>query len=147
MDGVLDNLNNSTLPAINSSITNYISTSCAETLKSIKSITSQYLRTNKPAPTEFSYFIPNIFKPFLSFVEQIKDWTDTDTQLEWAQIVAKDVITQYFESITELSNNLNLTDEKLRNKRKVGELSDEDKIRLQLFLDVQQLGREVSNYI
>jgi endo-1,4-beta-D-glucanase Y len=143
MDGVLDQLNSSTVSTINLSITNSISAACVETLNLVRSITSHYRHTNKQAPTEPSYFIPNIFKPFHSFVEQNKDWTDTEIQLQWAQVVTREVITEYTSVVGDLFKNLNLTDEKLKNNKKVGEMSDEDKIRLQIYLDVQQLGQEV----
>lgn len=143
----MDQINNSTLPAINSSITKSISTICAETLKLVRSITSHYRHTNKQTPTEPSYFIHNIFKPFHSFVEQNKDWADTNVQLQWAQGVAREVITQYTSAIVDLVNSLTSTDEKLKINRKAGEMSDEDKIRFQIVLDVQQLEQEVSSYI
>jgi endo-1,4-beta-D-glucanase Y len=151
MDGVLENLKNSIAPKISESITNSISAECMETLKLVKSITSHYRHTNKPVPTEPSYFIPTIFKPFHTFVEQNEGWTDNGIQLEWAQIVGKSVITQYTSTVNDMLTSMTKAEEslkKLKNSSKKsaaseGNISDEDKIRLQIYLDVEQFGHEV----
>lgn len=149
MNQVLDQLKNSTLSKIKSGITNRISAECRETLKLVKSITSQYRHTNKQPPTKPSYFIPNVFKPIHQFNEQNQGWTDTATQLEWADIVCKSIITEYTTIVNDLLDSMIKTEEslkKLKNKKSNAtedSMSDEDKIRLQLFLDVEQLGQEV----
>lgn len=148
MDGVLDQLKNSSALIINERITNIISAECMESLKLAKSITSHYRHTNKPAPTESSYFIPTIFEPYFTFVEQNEGWIDDDIGLEWAQVVARAVITQYTTTINDLLTSMTKTEQSLKklkngNKESKGDMSEEDKIRLQIYLDVQQLGHEV----
>lgn len=138
MDEVLDQLTITVTPKINSSITNNIITECAETLKLVKSITSQYRHTNKEAPKEPSYFIPNLFKPLHNFIEQNQAWTNQQVQLEWTEVVAKEIIIQYTNTINDLLSSIKQT------KSNGNKLSDDDKIRLQIYLDVQQLGNEVN---
>jgi hypothetical protein len=138
MRDILNQLVESTEPKINSSITHGITSNCLETLK----LTNQYRHsTNKQPPTEPSYFIPNIFKPYYSLINQNAQWIDDQTRLVWAEQVANDVITHYSTTVKDLLINLNKTEEaETLNK------SDEDKIRLQILLDIQQIGNEVTRY-
>lgn len=151
MNGVLDQLSELTVPQINSCITKKITTECMETLKLVKSITNHYRHTSKEAPKEASYFIPNLFKPLHHFIEQNQAWTEPEIQLDWTHVVVKDVMIQYTTTVEELLNSMKKSEEsmsKLKNgNKKVGSengLSDDDKIRLQIYLDVKRLGEEVN---
>ncbi|GAN06528.1 conserved oligomeric Golgi complex subunit 2 [Mucor ambiguus] len=142
MNEALDQLQHSTVPTINETITHSISASCLQTLKSIKSVTNQYRHSDKPKPTEPSYFIPNIFKPFHTFVGQQHLASLCDQLLdEWAMTVAKTVVSQYIAALDDILSSLTKT-EKSKAKNS-GQLSDEDKIRLQFLLDVEQIGKEL----
>lgn len=143
MNEALDQLQNSTVPKINETITNSISANCLETLKSIKSVTNQYRHSNKPKPTEPSYFIPNIFEPFHSFAEQNQAGLCGELVDEWAMAVARAVVSQYAAALDDILSSLTKTEKsKVKNST---QLSDEDKIRLQFLLDVEQIGKEVTH--
>lgn len=144
MNEALDQLQNSTVPNINEIITNSISANCLEALKSIKSVTNQYRHSDKPKPTEPSYFIPNIFKPFHIFVEQQNQASLHDELVNsWVTTVGREVVTQYTAALNDILSSLTKTEKsKVKNSTV---LSDEDKIRLQFLLDVEQIGEEVTH--
>ncbi|KAL7308698.1 hypothetical protein PS15m_011868 [Mucor circinelloides] len=142
MNEALDQLHNSTVPNINEIITNSISANCLEALKSIKSVTNQYRHSDKPKPTEPSYFIPNIFKPFHIFVEQQNQASLPDELVNsWATTVGREVVTQYTAALDDILSSLTKTEKSKAKNSTV--LSDEDKIRLQFLLDVEQIGKEL----
>ncbi|KAK4520495.1 uncharacterized protein ATC70_008008 [Mucor velutinosus] len=141
MNAALDQLQQSTVPTINETITNNISANCLETLKSIKSVTNQYRHSDKPKPTEPSYFIPNIFKPFHTFVEQNQASVCDELVDAWTTLVARAVVSQYTTALDDILSSLTKTEKgKVKNST---QLSDEDKIRLQFLLDVEQIGKEL----
>ncbi|CAO3610900.1 unnamed protein product [Mucor hiemalis] len=145
LDGVLDQLIESTVPKIVSCITNRISTECRETLNLVKSITSHYRHTNKQMPTKPSYFIPNVFKPLHQFTKQNEKWADANIKQEWAQVVSKTIIMEYTSIVNDLLSSMKKTEEPLNKKsaNSKDNMTDEEKIRLQLYLDVEQLGQEL----
>lgn len=149
MKDVLNQLVESTELKISSSITNRITTSCSETLKLVQSATNQYRHTNKQPPTEPSSFIPNLFKPYHSLVNQNAKWIDDRHQLIWAEQVAKFVITQYSTIVSDILTKLDTAGSTLKKVSKFpkGQMSDEDKIRLQILMDIEQIGNEVTRHI
>lgn len=145
MNEALDQLNDAIEPNITKTITNIISLNCLEALKSMKSVTNQYRHNDKPKPTEPSSFIPNIFKPFHTFVEQNQPCCTIELRDNWANTVAKNVVTQYTATLDDILISLTKTEKnKVKNSSK---LSDEDKIRIQFLLDVGQIGKEVTQLI
>jgi hypothetical protein len=146
----LNDLEECTKNELNRHITTGISRRCMDSLKLVKSITSQYRHTNRHPPTEPSYFVSNIFKPFQQFIQQNENLIEYD---HIGTAVAEAVVTRYTTIIVELLTNLKKTEDSLKklkrnNKKNVSQqsngMSDEDKIRLQLYLDVLQIEKEVN---
>ncbi|KAL0135016.1 oligomeric golgi complex component, COG2-domain-containing protein [Mucor lusitanicus] len=119
MNEALDQLQHSTVPTINETITHSISANCLETLKSIKSVTNQYRHSNKPKPTEPSYFIPNIFKPFHTFVEQHQANLCDQLVDEWTITVAKTVVSQYTSALEDILSSLTKTEKSKLDKLQI----------------------------
>ncbi|KAI8882841.1 COG complex component [Backusella circina FSU 941] len=149
MSESLNELEQSTKNELNRHITTGISRRCMDSLKLVKSITSQYRHTNRHPPTESSYFVANIFKPFQQFIQQNQGLIKYD---QIGAAVAEAVVTRYTTIISELLTNLKKTEDSLKklkrnNKKNVTQqsngMSDEDKIRLQLYLDVLQIEKEL----
>ncbi|KAF7726149.1 Conserved oligomeric Golgi complex subunit 2 [Apophysomyces ossiformis] len=159
MKNILDNLAESTIPEANRKITGMVNRRCMESLKHVRSITSQYRHTNKPAPVEFSNFIPNLFQPFRNFMELHNEWIHENRREIWGLMVAEAIVTRYMTIVTELLTNLKKTEDSLKKLKKgkknavkpvLGSgssevvMSDEDKIRLQIYLDVLQIGEQLA---
>ncbi|KAL1927350.1 hypothetical protein VTP01DRAFT_3979 [Rhizomucor pusillus] len=158
VDAILHKLQDSAIPDIQRRITNIISRRCIEHLKLVRNITSQYRHTNRQPPTEHSNFIPNIFKPFTTFIDQYATWIDDQKRALWGSMVAEVVLTRYHSIITELLTSIKKMEDSLKRMKKgrktgsanspstgqQGNMTDEDKIRLQILLDVCQIGQELN---
>ncbi|KAI8144117.1 hypothetical protein BJV82DRAFT_77007 [Fennellomyces sp. T-0311] len=156
MDAILHELESSTATDIQHRIINVISRRCIETLKLVSRITNQYRHTNRQPPTEPSNFIPKLFKPFTAFVEQNTAWIDEEKAVAWGYLIADTVITRYTTAITDQLTSLRKIEDSLKRLKKgkknskaansgpSGGMTDEDKIQLQILLDVRQLGLELA---
>ncbi|KAI8800635.1 oligomeric golgi complex component, COG2-domain-containing protein [Cladochytrium replicatum] len=153
-----------TLPDLSGRVVAVLVKRCSEPLRYVKEIPRQYRQTNKEAPTRASYFIPTMFEPLTAFIRSAcggEPGTDVQPILSsessairtWRAEVATQVCELYGAVVSELLANERKMQESLRKFKKgkkttgddgVGGLSDEDKIRLQVYLDVEQLTVELS---
>lgn len=92
------------------------------------------------------------------FIDAYYDQLDGDTVKRWQKVVANDVTRLYVEQLKETLNSIKSIEESLRRFKKsrkpntsgvddagVAVLSDEDKMRLQMSLDVEQYKLEARN--
>lgn len=158
MDTILDEMAMATVAEIQFRVVRIVSKRCSEALNHIPDISGQYRYTNKPPPTEPSPFIAKIFQPYTEFIQQNTTWIDTDKQDLWGRLIAENVVNRYMTSISDLLTSLRKMENSLKkikkskkssqstsllNQQSGRTMSDEDKIRLQILLDVRQLGQEV----
>ncbi|KAI8593705.1 oligomeric golgi complex component, COG2-domain-containing protein [Geranomyces variabilis] len=135
---------------------------CSEPLrKNVQEISPQYRMTRKEAPTKHSYFVPSIFAPLSSFFDNNQNLANSSAALEWTTNVADNVAAKYLATISAVLQNLKVNEDfalsKAKKPRRGGgsaavaavtgaseeALSDFDKIRLQLYFDVQEFGRQI----
>lgn len=160
MDTILDEMAMATVAEIQFRVVRIVSKRCSEALNHIPDISGQYRYTNKPPPTEPSPFIARIFQPYTEFIQQNTTWIDTDKQELWGRLIAENVVNRYMTSISDLLTSLRKMENSLKkikkskkstqstsllNQQSGRTMSDEDKIRLQILLDVRQLGQELSS--
>ncbi|CDH54964.1 conserved oligomeric golgi complex subunit 2 [Lichtheimia corymbifera JMRC:FSU:9682] len=159
MDTILDELAMATVAEIQFRVVRIVSRRCSEALNHVPDISGQYRYTNKPPPTEPSAFISKIFQPYTEFTEQNTTWIDSDKQELWGRLIAENVVNRYMTSISDLLTSLRKMENSLKKIKKSKKstqssllnqqpgrtMSDEDKIRLQILLDVRQLGEELSS--
>ncbi|RUP19393.1 hypothetical protein BC936DRAFT_139317, partial [Jimgerdemannia flammicorona] len=148
----LTRLTSDHLPDLHRKTTTILTRRCLDTLKLVRTITSQYHYTNRPPPRDHSPFVPAILRPFVAFVEQNGEYLRERRIVEFATVVAEAVTTRYCAIVQEMLSALKRTEESLkrlksrRGAQVVGggekALSDEDKIRLQCLLDVSKFGSE-----
>nr|CAG8494184.1 9220_t:CDS:10 [Entrophospora candida] len=147
---------------------------CTENLKQrVLSITTFYRQPNAKPPTEPSYFVPHITKPLTIFCNANKSILSEKRKKEWNAIICDGVAVRYYNIVFEHLTILKKTEEssKIMKRVKKGKttrsfasslmgianenamssddsltMSDEDKIRLQILLDVKQFGKELSNF-
>jgi len=128
---------------------------CSEAVASVKQIPSQYRAMSKKRdPTGPSPFVPNILMPLKRFLE-LDGLSQVDRQ-EWAAQVFEGVVVRYIAYLETMKK----TEESLRRYQK-GKLSastwfgsggskenesgkDEERIRMQVVIDVQSLGADAS---
>ncbi|RUS17090.1 oligomeric golgi complex component, COG2-domain-containing protein [Endogone sp. FLAS-F59071] len=152
----LTHLTSDHLPDLHRKLTAVLTKRCLEHLKHARLINQQYLHTNRPAPREHSAFVPLILHPFILFQQQNKRYLRERRIREYATAVAEAVTTRYAAVVTDMMVALKRTEESLRRLKQrrggqglggqagEGGMSDEDKIRLQVWLDVRRFGVELA---
>ncbi|KAJ3091904.1 Conserved oligomeric Golgi complex subunit 2 [Quaeritorhiza haematococci] len=145
------------LPDLTTRVTSVLIKKCAEALR-IRNIPREYRGTKKEPPTKPSYFVPMILKPVSTFVESSKALVGSSTIREWTLVVVEDVTAKYTSLTIETLTMVKNIEESLKRLKKVKKggassfgaggrdesMSDDDKIRLQMYLDVVQFGKELA---
>ncbi|OZJ06816.1 hypothetical protein BZG36_00121 [Bifiguratus adelaidae] len=154
----LTHITSDNLPECHRRIVAVLTQRCVEQLKLVRGITSQYRHTNRPAPTQPSVFVHQILLPFKSFTSKVNGLLKDERTRDWASSVAEAVTTRYLNIIQDLLLNLRKSEDWSKRLKKAKSssqasknassdqsLSDEDKIRLQIKLDVDSFGQELSS--
>jgi len=147
------------LPDISSQIVVILTRRCADALSLVKSVPTQYRAMSKKRdPTGPSPFVPNILHPLRRFVEMegLSQSIEVATRQAWATQVFEGIISRYISYLEAMKK----TEEALRKyqKGKVGAASwfgsatsrdnetgkDEERIRMQVLLDIDALGQDAS---
>ncbi|CAG8519748.1 4747_t:CDS:10 [Ambispora leptoticha] len=144
----------SDIPEISRTVTTILIKRCAEYLRQTRGIITQYRYKNREPPTEFSYFVPTIMKPLVMFCDLNQHTLTESRRREWNLMVAEGVTMRYYKNVSETLATFKRTEEshKFKRNRVAGNnndasasMNDEDKMRLQIFLDVKQFGKELEN--
>jgi len=147
----LDSLRDS-LEAMRNSIAEELAERCKTELNFLKTIPQSYRMTNKPAPTRALVFVGNIIEPLRSYLGQMGG--DSAAQGALACSVVAAVCQSYSTQAGELIATAQKTEESLRKLKASrqggmanaeGAMSDVEKIRLQVQLDVQEFGRQITD--
>ena len=140
----------SMLPLISEAISANIAAAPIKSVKSVVDIPRMYRRTNRETPSKPCTYIVNVVEAFSSFHNSHKPRAG-DRELEtWLSVAGELVAAQYLLQVQDVLANVTKMEESLRKLKKVRErggggagekdkscgLSDDDKIRLQLYLDV-----------
>ncbi|KAJ3367527.1 Conserved oligomeric Golgi complex subunit 2 [Allomyces arbusculus] len=122
----------------------------ATVLHLTKSIPSQFRSAGRGVPTTASPFVPLVFR---SVVDVVNAHADAMAESEWRAVVDEVVdatAARYAETVREMLATLKQTEESLKRLKLAkgraaadGEVSDEAKIRMQLWLDAVALREEV----
>lgn len=132
-------------------IVDEISTECASHLRHISDIPRLYRRTNRDVPSKPSSYVRSVMKPLSSFLQQQQDIIDAEQQKDWAVKVIQRLCELFASSMSDVLTSVKKMEDSLKRLKKArggaastGKegLSDDDKIRLQIAIDVQQFGSE-----
>nr|CAB3232539.1 conserved oligomeric Golgi complex subunit 2-like [Phallusia mammillata] len=163
-DALLELLNNLTKykeDFVNHMITLLSSLSVAY-LKHTQDVPRLYRKTNRPAPTEPSQYVNGVIKPLKLFKEELHPHIDSSMVSDWITQIASTVSEKYYSVVTDVLTSVRKMEESLMRLQKMRSaksssgnlaslaggsdaLSDDDKIRLQLFLDVSNLGSQMKD--
>ena len=122
---------------------------CKKGLKFMRGIISTYRMTNRPMPSQPSQYVAGVLRPFREFLEvhvaDIGDLSRSDLVLVTADAVCdsfRDMAADLLKTVTQTDASL----KKLKKQPGGAEsgVSDADKMRAQLFLDVEEFGRELA---
>uniref|UniRef100_A0A7N0VGM5 Conserved oligomeric Golgi complex subunit 2 n=1 Tax=Kalanchoe fedtschenkoi TaxID=63787 RepID=A0A7N0VGM5_KALFE len=133
-----------------------------EHLKHIKGISATYRMTNKPVPSRYSNYVSGVLRPLKAYLEGqlASKYLTTEMKNELLQRAAIQITDCYYELAADIVNVARKTETSLmklrqgaqkRNAAGGGTNTDSsdsnvstDKIRMQLFLDIQEYARNLS---
>ncbi|KAK4750699.1 hypothetical protein SAY87_004181 [Trapa incisa] len=151
---------NDMIPLVISTIVDDIADKAAEELRQLKGVTATYRMTNKPLPTRHSPYVAGILRPLKSVLdgEHAKVYMNMEIKNKLLSDAATEITCRYYELASDLVNVARRTESSLQRirqgaQRRAGassevsdnNVSDTDKICMQLFLDVQEYGRNLGS--
>lgn len=143
------------VPALSSRIVQDLSESCFSYLKSALEVPRLYRRTNKEVPSTASSYVDSALKPLYQLQSGHGDKVQPAVMQRWLQEALSDSTHKYFETVSDVLSSVRKMEESLKRLKQArrspatnpvsssGGMSDDDKIRLQLALDVEHLGEQI----
>uniref|UniRef100_A0A4W6DLZ1 Conserved oligomeric Golgi complex subunit 2 n=1 Tax=Lates calcarifer TaxID=8187 RepID=A0A4W6DLZ1_LATCA len=147
----------SSIPTLSTRMTQHLTERCCRFLKSASEVPRLYRRTNKDLPTRASAYMDNALRPLHQLLTDSTGLVTPSTAQEWLRIALSDCTQRYYETISEVLSSVRKMEESLKRLKQArkgataattaganGGPTDDSKIRLQLALDVEYLGEQVS---
>ncbi|XP_025706605.1 conserved oligomeric Golgi complex subunit 2 isoform X2 [Callorhinus ursinus] len=144
------------VPALSNRIIQDLSESCFSYLKSALEVPRLYRRTNKEVPTTASSYVDSALKPFYQLQSGHKDKLKPAIIQQWLEGALSESTHKYYETVSDVLSSVRKMEESLKRLKQArksspanpvgpsgGGMSDDDKIRLQLALDVEYLGEQI----
>ena len=120
---------------------------CSGPLAAVKGVAATYRMTNRPPPTQASPFVSTIIRPLKEFDNEFANRTPIHVGDAWKESIVSQVSDRYSVAVQELIDTVQRTEAALQNRRTrrtvSGGMSDGDKVKLQLYLDVQEFSKNV----
>ncbi|KAF5932963.1 hypothetical protein HYC85_029134 [Camellia sinensis] len=147
------------IPIVMNSIIEAVVKKSVEALKQLKGITATYRMTNKPLPVRHSPYVSGVLHPLKAFLdgERANTYLMRDIRDELLHGAAFEITGHYHELVADLVSLAKKTDSSLQRIRQGAQrrggassdvsennVSNTDKICMQLFLDIQEYGRNLS---
>ncbi|KAF7135791.1 hypothetical protein RHSIM_Rhsim08G0188800 [Rhododendron simsii] len=147
------------IPKVINSIIQTVVEKSVEDLKQLKGITATYRMTNKPLPVRHSPYVSGVLRLLKTLLdgERATAYLTRDIRDELVQGAALEITGRYYELAADLVSVARKTESSLQRirqgaQRRAGassdvsdnNVSDTDKICMQLFLDIQEYGRNLS---
>ncbi|CAK8562890.1 unnamed protein product [Lathyrus sativus] len=130
-----------------------------EDLRQMKGITATYRMTNKPLPVRHSPYVAGVLRPLKTFLdgERTSRYLASETKKEILLCAATEITDRYYELAADLVSVARKTESSLQKIRQSAQrragassdisdnnVSDTDKMCMQLFLDIQEYARNLS---
>lgn len=131
---------------------------CLAVLRQLRGITATYRMTARPLPTKPSHYVAGVLQPLRAFLDtEAGKHLLPSAQQELSLGLISGVSQQYASMVSELLDMLRKTEQSLARVRKNrpadavtatdgSELSNIQKISLQLFLDVQEFAKQIQKF-
>ncbi|XP_057460047.1 LOW QUALITY PROTEIN: conserved oligomeric Golgi complex subunit 2-like [Actinidia eriantha] len=147
------------VPRVTNSIIETVVEKSVEDLRQLKGITATYRMTNKPLPVRHSPYVSGVLRPLKAFLdgERAATYLASDIRDKIVQGAAVEITGRYHELAADLVSVARKTESSLQRirqgaQRRAGassdvsdhNVSDTDKICMQLFLDIQEYGRNLA---
>jgi hypothetical protein len=143
----------SQLPQLESFVTNEITAQCIVNLKAVTDIPRLYRRTNRDVPSRASAYVLAIVRPAIDFLDEHKDVVRDENRQRWVSTIMHSVAEQYLAVTSDVLTSVKKMEESLKRLKAARGtssaggaqgMSDDDKIRLQLYLDVKEFGTQMA---
>ncbi|XP_019631010.1 PREDICTED: conserved oligomeric Golgi complex subunit 2-like [Branchiostoma belcheri] len=142
------------LPGFGDYIVQQIAEHCVVNLKPANDIPRLYRRTNREIPSKASAYVSATVKPLQMFLEEHAAIISVTRRSQWVVSILKVVTERYYSVTDDILTAVRKMEDSLKRLKKLrkgdsgnssssGGMSDDDKIRLQLVLDVKQFGEEI----
>lgn len=130
-----------------------ITTQSCVHLKLVSDTPRLYRRTNREVPTKASMYVAGLFKPIQRFLGEHETMLTRTNRDSWMKAVLQNLSSQYLTVTSDMLTSVKKMEESLKRLKKAKSgsgatsqgLSDDDKIRLQLYLDVKQFGEKIES--
>lgn len=147
------------VPVIMNAVIEALVEKSVEDLRQLKGITATYRMTNKPLPVRHSPYVSGVLRPLKGFLdgERAAKYLTSEARGDLLRTAAFEITTRYYELASDLVSVARKTESSLQRirqgaQRRAGassdvsdnNVSDTDKICMQLFLDIQEYGRNLS---
>ncbi|XP_077537705.1 conserved oligomeric Golgi complex subunit 2 [Haemaphysalis longicornis] len=139
------------LPSICSRLVSDVAKACCVPLKMVPDIPRLYRRTNREVPSKPSTYIQQILQPLETLRDQATQNAGLSWDQEWTASVLEEVTKQYLTVTQDVLVSVKKMEDSLKRLKRArdrtplpeGAASDDDKIRLQLYLDVGHFGAKM----
>jgi len=152
----------SVLPALQEKIVASAAADAVSLVKQVSDIPRMYRRTNRETPSKPCSYVTSLVQSLADFRSAHEQYSSAQSLSSWVHGIAAAVLTQYIVNVTDVLTNVTKMEESLKKLKKVRErggagggagqgkagagLSDDDKIRLQLYIDVMFFARELESW-
>jgi conserved oligomeric Golgi complex subunit 2 len=132
---------------------------CLKSIKNVQDIPRLFRKTNREVPTKHLPYVEQIVQPIDDFVEKYSKNYHTDVVRRILKDLFSQMTIQYYQSVSEVLTSVQKTEESLRRLKNLREkpqnanasgekqlMSDDDKIRLQLQIDIMQYVKYVEGH-
>lgn len=143
------------LPKLGQLVIDNLSTQCCTNLKSAYDIPRLFRRTNREVPNKPSNYVTTTLKPLQSFLSDHQLLIAASCRHEWVMTIVGGVTVQFLNITLEVLTSVKKMEDSLKRLKKARDksstmpvgnssgITDDDKIRLQLALDVEYFGKQV----
>ncbi|XP_048586223.1 conserved oligomeric Golgi complex subunit 2 isoform X2 [Nematostella vectensis] len=144
------------VPSLENTIIKQVSNRATQGLDAVRNIPRLYRRTNREVPANASPFVSMAIKPVHDFQHQFRGLVPEEQRCRWTQQVLQAMFNRYNAMTSEVLTSIKKTEDsllRLKRTRKQGAgstqssgsaqegMSDDDKIRLQFALDVEEFSK------
>ncbi|XP_060063002.1 conserved oligomeric Golgi complex subunit 2-like [Ylistrum balloti] len=143
------------LPRYRDFIVEEISCQCSVHLKQVNDVPRLYRRTNREVPVKPSTYIGSAFKPVSMFVQEHGHVLRDKQKQEIFEAIFTRLAEQYFSVTSDVLLSVKKMEDSLKRLKRVRGtdkgagsqgLTDDDKIRQQIILDIDSYGQQVTSY-
>ncbi|XP_034252790.1 conserved oligomeric Golgi complex subunit 2 [Thrips palmi] len=145
----------SRLPAVTERIVSEVAAVSGASLRQVSDIPRLFRRTNRDVPTKPCSYVNAILAPLLDFHNTYSSSVSTSQLEEWLTLICSSITCQFYICVSDVLTSVQKTEESLRRLKKMRDrgaqassaegrgLSDDDKIRMQLSIDVNTFILEI----